>query len=80
MPSKSSNLNCAGLLLLCVFAARGGSAIAAPSPLSFRAQIAPILLQQCQTCHGAAEQKGGYRLDTFDFLSRNEEAGFTRAS
>jgi WD40 repeat protein len=47
--------------------------MAAPSPVSFRAQIAPILLEQCQTCHGAAEQKGGYRLDTFDFLSRNED-------
>jgi WD40 repeat protein len=57
------------LLSLCL-----GSAGAAPAPVSFRAQIAPIFLEQCQPCHGAAEQKGGYRLDTFEFLSRNEDA------
>jgi WD40 repeat protein/mono/diheme cytochrome c family protein len=59
--------------LLPLLSASLGSATAAPAPVSFRAQIAPILLEQCQTCHGAAEQKGGYRLDTFDFLSRNED-------
>lgn len=42
-------------------------------PVSFRAQIAPLLLEQCQTCHGPTQQKGGYRLDTFEFLSRNED-------
>ena len=45
---------------------------AAQPPVSFRAQIAPLLLSQCQTCHGPTEQKGGYRVDSFDFLSRNE--------
>jgi WD40 repeat protein len=43
------------------------------SPVSFRAEIAPIFLEQCQGCHGGTEQKGGYRLDTFDFLSRNDD-------
>lgn len=56
------------LLLACIEWAK-----AAPAPVSFRTQIAPIFLEQCQTCHGAAEQKGGYRLDTFEFLSRNED-------
>jgi DNA-binding beta-propeller fold protein YncE len=46
---------------------------AAEKPVSFREQIAPILLEQCQTCHGPAQQKGGYRIDTFEFLSRNED-------
>ena len=73
MTPKTANLNRAGLLSLCAFAAFGGGAKAAECSVSFRAQIAPILLEQCQTCHGAAEQKGGYRLDTFDFLSRNED-------
>ena len=44
------------------------------SPVSFRNEIAPILVEHCQTCHGPAEQRGGYRLDTFDFLTRNEDA------
>ena len=46
---------------------------AAEKPVSFREQIAPILLEKCQTCHGPAQQKGGYRTDTFEFLSRNED-------
>ena len=61
------------VVLLALLSASLVSATAAPAPVSFRAEIAPILLEQCQTCHGAAEQKGGYRLDTFDFLSRNED-------
>ena len=48
---------------------------AAEKPVSFREQIAPILLEQCQTCHGPTQQKGGYRLDTFEFLSRNTDDG-----
>jgi WD40 repeat protein len=43
------------------------------APVSFRNEIAPVLIEHCQTCHGPAEQRGGYRLDTFDFLSRNED-------
>ena len=51
------------------------AAHAVGTPVSFREQIAPILLQQCQSCHGPTEQKGGYRLDTFDFLSRKDDTG-----
>jgi hypothetical protein len=46
---------------------------AAFAAVSFRNDIAPILLEHCQTCHGPSEQRGGYRLDTFGFLSRNED-------
>jgi WD40 repeat protein len=65
-PLKSRQLLLLALLRVC-----GANTNAAP--VSFRAEIAPILLEQCQTCHGPTEQKGGYRLDTFDFLSRNED-------
>lgn len=51
------------------------SAHAGNPAVSFRKQIAPLLHQQCQTCHGPTEQKGGYRVDTFDFLSRKDDAG-----
>jgi WD40 repeat protein len=50
-------------LPLCSFAA----------PISFREEIAPVLLEHCQACHGPSEQRGGYRVDTIDFLSRNED-------
>jgi dipeptidyl aminopeptidase/acylaminoacyl peptidase len=61
---------------ICLLAGFSGFALdlrAAEKPVSFREQIAPILLEQCQTCHGPAQQKGGYRIDTFEFLSRNED-------
>jgi WD40 repeat protein len=41
---------------------------AAPSPVSFVGEIAPILRQKCLTCHGAEKAKGGYRMDTFERL------------
>ncbi len=70
---SAPNLKGNTVLMLCLIVACVGDVKAGPDPVSFRAQIAPILLEQCQTCHGAAEQKGGYRLDTFEFLSRNED-------
>ncbi|MEO0415018.1 MAG: c-type cytochrome domain-containing protein, partial [Verrucomicrobiota bacterium] len=42
-------------------------------PVSFKADIAPILLNQCQSCHGPKKVKGDYRVDTFE---RAMEVGF----
>ncbi len=41
---------------------------AAQAPVSFRADIAPILLEKCLACHGAKKAEGGYRVDTFAHL------------
>ena len=38
-------------------------------PVSFKRDIAPILLSQCQGCHGAEKAKGKYRVDTFNHLA-----------
>ena len=38
----------------------------AEQPVSFKADLAPILLHQCQSCHGPKKSKGGYRVDTFE--------------
>jgi WD40 repeat protein len=38
------------------------------STVSFTRDIAPILLDRCQKCHGPDKSKGKYRLDTFDRL------------
>jgi len=38
------------------------------APVSFKAEIAPLLRAQCQTCHGAREAKGDYRADSFAAL------------
>ena len=45
----------------------------AAQPVSFKADLAPILLNQCQSCHGPKKSKGGYRVDTFE---RAMEVGF----
>ena len=45
----------------------------AEQPVSFKADLAPILLHQCQSCHGPKKSKGGYRVDTFE---RAMEVGF----
>jgi dipeptidyl aminopeptidase/acylaminoacyl peptidase len=44
------------------------------SAISFRKQIAPILLKQCQGCHGAEKSKGKYRLDSFDRMTKAGES------
>lgn len=35
-------------------------------PVSFRKEIAPILLDNCLACHGPKKAEGGYRVDAFE--------------
>ena len=37
--------------------------------MSFSRNVAPILVKQCQTCHGPDKSKGKFRLDTFARLN-----------
>jgi hypothetical protein len=41
---------------------------AAAEPVSFTRDVAPILVANCEGCHGARAAKGGYRLLTFEDL------------
>src|SRR2546421_7244282 len=50
------------LLFLCT-AAR--AAAADERPVSFSRDVAPVLMKQCQTCHGQEKAKGKFRLDSF---------------
>ncbi len=43
--------------------------------ISFRRDLAPVLVQKCQICHGAKKAKGGYRVDTFERLLRAGDGG-----
>jgi WD40 repeat protein len=43
--------------------------------VSFRRDVAPILLDRCQKCHGPEKAKGDYRLDTFERLTNAGESG-----
>ncbi len=47
----------------------------AAEPVSFRNQIAPILLENCTSCHGPKKAEGGYRLDSFAQLQKPGDSG-----
>ena len=36
--------------------------------VSFRRDLAPVLVQKCLVCHGPKKAKGSYRVDTFTKL------------
>ena len=69
------------LLFLCGGAARADEAAKpadkipdAAAAVSFSKQIAPILLKNCEACHGAREAKGGYQLRNFQLLMKAGES------
>ena len=37
--------------------------------VSFRRDLAPVLVQKCLACHGPKKAKGSYRVDTFEKLN-----------
>lgn len=57
----------AGVLLACGPAVAGTDATGLKA-VSFQRQIAPILVEQCQSCHGPQKSKSNYRVDTFERL------------
>ncbi|HVY71497.1 MAG TPA: c-type cytochrome domain-containing protein [Verrucomicrobiae bacterium] len=38
--------------------------------MSFRQEVAPILVQKCLACHGPDKTKGNFRLDTYEWLAK----------
>lgn len=51
------------------------SVAVAAEPVSFQREIAPIFQQRCVACHGEEKTKGGYRLDTFEWLEKAGDSG-----
>lgn len=47
----------------------------ADEPVSFRKDIAPILLESCTACHGPKKAEGGYRVDSFERAMREGDSG-----
>jgi len=68
------DVKCGQLLLLAYWVilspATAAAAPAGPAtqPADFARDIAPVLVRQCQSCHGPEKAKGKYRLDTLDRL------------
>ncbi len=50
---------------LCIIILLSCTTVRSADTVSFRGDIAPILLENCVACHGAKKAEGGYRLDTF---------------
>ena len=44
--------------------------LAAPAEVSFKSEVAPILVRRCLGCHDHAKAKGGLNLDTFALLRK----------
>jgi WD40 repeat protein len=56
------------LSLAFALAARAADPTTTQRTISFRRDVAPILLDQCQQCHGPDKAKGAYRLDNYNRL------------
>lgn len=65
------------VLLLSLIAVTCGLArsVVATEPVSFRNEIAPLLLEHCTSCHGPKKAEGGYRLDSFAQMSQAGDSG-----
>ncbi len=68
-----ARMNVIGLLLAGVLSHSGAGEAA--DPISFREQIAPLLLDNCVACHGVKNAEGGYRVDTFAALQQSGDSG-----
>lgn len=42
------------------------SATAHADPVSFKSDVAPLLINNCLACHGPKKAEGGYRIDTYE--------------
>ena len=51
------------------------SLLSAAEPVSFRKDIAQVLLDNCLACHGPKKAEGGYRVDTFERAIAEGDSG-----
>ena len=52
-----------------------GGAPPPPAPVSYTPTVATLLQRHCVRCHGADDQNGGLRLDSYAALARGGETG-----
>lgn len=62
--------------LLSLAVAASSTSAASPEGLKFfESKVRPLLVQQCQECHGADKKKGGLRLDNLPYILVGGETG-----
>jgi mono/diheme cytochrome c family protein len=49
----------------------------APAPVSFVKEIAPVLIKNCQACHGQNDPKGGFQLLNFTLMMKPGDSAST---
>jgi len=62
-------------LIICILALACSPYAGAADAISFRSQVAPVLIENCVACHGAKKAEGGYRIDTFEYLMKSGDSG-----
>ncbi len=72
-----SRLRCLGGLLISTIGLGLNHAHAAEGerPISFIRDVAPILVQRCESCHGAKKSESSYRVDTVASLMEQADYG-----
>src|SRR5438093_3337486 len=55
-------------LLICAFGLILSN-VSLADDVSFKRDVAPLLLNNCLACHGPKKSEGGYRIDTFERLT-----------
>src|SRR4051812_7730598 len=61
-------------LEMCIGAPAFAATGPATAPVSFRREIAPVLVERCVKCHGAEKSKGKFRLDSFERMKKPGES------
>jgi len=76
---QESSLVAAVVLLSCLAGSASGKSASGKEedqePPTFARDVMPVLGRYCEHCHGAREQQGGLRLDSYDALMRGGEGG-----
>jgi WD40 repeat protein len=62
-------------LLSFIVVCLAGSPLLGQDAVSFKADIAPILINHCLACHGPKKAEGGYRVDTYERFLREGDSG-----
>ncbi len=68
-------MHCHTTLLSLALSLCATTLLGADEPVSFRKDLAPILLDQCLACHGPKKAEGGLRVDSYERVTKAGDSG-----